>query len=138
MSVFSAKNLVMARKSFVVYSLWIVVIKGVGAFNSESLDLVEDCCAQKCGRLVEPLYINSDGLDKKSDQFSALRITMMGERFPENGTLESYCLIYVSTLDYAMLNLTYYLDKDQTDDIVRVSPNIMHREILLYARCRGD
>ena len=111
----------MARRGLIVYSLWIVIISKVAAYRSESLDLVEQCCSHQCGSLEEPLYINSDGLDKKTEQYSKLRITLVGQKFDEKDPHDSYCMIYVNTLDYAMLNLTYYLENDLADSTVVVS-----------------
>lgn len=115
----------MSSKISIVCALLTLVITCVSAtYRSESLDLIEHCCAYRCGRIDAPLEMNSDGLEKTDDQYSDLTITSIKEfKEDDKDPHESYCMINIYTVDYTMLNLTYYLDSDVPENSVVVSDN---------------
>lgn len=112
------------------WSWWLALAIGLVDVHGRTMDLIDDCCRQKCGRIEQPLLINSDGLDKTDEQMSELQITSIGRSFDENAERqhELYCSINIYTLDYVMLNLSYFLESRQDGNTVVVSMPVSFSE----------
>ncbi|XP_003746222.1 uncharacterized protein LOC100904673 [Galendromus occidentalis] len=83
--------------------------------DGERLDLIDDCCEGLCGTIDAPIVINSEGLDKKTEELSSMRVTF-GEQNFAGESERPYCFIHAYSLDYAMLNLSYSLGRSENSE----------------------